>query len=383
MASPRIPALLALLGAVALGGCASHAMSRGPRSSSTAPRLVLGIGNASHDRIDVYLVAEPPAVTLVGQDWTFAKGRLMGLWPHARRAPVRVAPTGASVVTGVGVTVYLIDSGIRRTHREFAPARATVGGDFVGDGGDGADCHGHGTHVAGVVGGNTYGVAPGARLVALRVADCRGTVSDAALLAALAWAADSQRVRRPAVVSYPLSAQVQWTAPDVVLRLEDAVRRIVANGVTVIAAAGNDSSDACQRTPGRVGAVVTVSSAVPRVPGEAARSRSAGHGWCVDLFAPGERTRSAWWTDDAATQIVDGTSVAAAVVSGVAALYLECRPAASPEEVARALLAHATPTRVVGAGLGSPDRLLSRADLASSGLREPCSSASAVPGPTP
>jgi subtilisin family serine protease len=96
------------------------------------------------------------------------------------------------------VTVYLIDSGIRTTHREFAPQRAVVGADFVGDGRAGADCHGHGTQVAGVVGGAMYGVAPGVQLVALRrVADCRGTVRDAALLAALAWVADSSTCTSP------------------------------------------------------------------------------------------------------------------------------------------------------------------------------------------
>ena len=380
MAMPRIPAPLALLGALALP-------TRAPADGDGRLRLAVIAGArrtlqpSRHAR--AVMTVRQPAVASMGRHWTFAGGPLIGPWSHGRRAAESVAPTGASVAGGVGVTVYLIDSGIRRTHREFAPARATVGGDFVGDGGAGADCHGHGTHVAGVVGGSSYGVAPRARVVALRVADCRGTVPDAALLAALAWAADSHRVRKPAVVSYTLSADVQWMAPDVVRRVEDAVQRIVANGVTVIAAAGNDSSDACRRTPGRVGAVVTVSSAVLRGPGEAVRSRPAGYGRCVDLFAPGERTHSAWWTDDAATRTMDGTSVAAAVVSGVAALYLECRPAALPEEVARALLAHATPARIVDAGPGSPDRLLSRAALASDGLREPCSSVSAVPGTTP
>jgi subtilisin family serine protease len=330
------------------------------------------------------MTLQQPVMALFGQHWTFLEGQLMGLGPHGRRAAAgSLAPSGALVPTGMGVSVYLIDSGIRRTHREFAAGRATVGGDFVGDGAAGADCHGHGTHVAGVVGGNTYGVAPGTRLVALRVANCRGTVPDAALLAALAWAADSHRVRKPAVVSYTLSADVQWMAPDVVQRVEDAVQRIVANGVTVIAAAGNDSSDACRRTPGRVSGVVTVSSAVPRGPGEGVRSRRAAHGRCVDLFAPGERTHSAWWTDDTATRTVDGTSVAAALVSGVAAQYLECRPAASPAEVARALLAHATSARILGTGPGSPDRLLSRADLTWAGLRAPCSSASAARSPPP
>jgi len=309
-----------------------------------------------------------PVAALLDQEWVFTAGQLTGLPSAGRRISKETAFFGA---TGAGVTVYLVDSGIRPTHREFAPARAGMGGDFVGDGRAGEDCHGHGTHVAGIVGGNVYGVAPGVRLIALRVADCRGAMRDAALLAALDRVADSHRVRKPVVVNYSLSADVAWTTPEVVRRIEDAVQRLVTSGVTVVAT-GNDSSDACRRTPGRVAAVLTVSSADAPDAGAAVRSRPASHGRCVDLFAPGERTRSAWWTDDAVTRTGDGTSVAAAYVTGAVARYLECNPAASPAKVARALLVRATHEPLVDAGSGSPDRLLSRAQLTSKAFRAPC-----------
>jgi subtilisin family serine protease len=294
------------------------------------------------------------------------RGGTYGVGDRAAERAELAAPPRASAA---GVTVYLVDSGIRLAHREFAAGQASVARDFVGDGRGGRDCNGHGTHAAGIVGGVRYGVAPGVRLVALRIADCRGRIGDDALFAALEWLADSGHVRRPAVVNLSLSTDVALSAPRAVERLERAVRRILANGVTVVAAAGNRSADACGDTPGRIAPVITVSAIDDGGAGEGGRLdaaatrptrvRSANYGRCVDLFAPGGHIRSAWWTDAGATRVEDGTSSAAAFVTGAAALYLGCDPAASPAEVARALLGHATGGEVVHAGLGSPERRLS------------------------
>ena len=281
--------------------------------------------------------------------------------PRDRRAD---RPTVTPSASGVGVTVYLVDSGIHQGHQEFAGGRASVGGDFVGAGRGGQDCNGHGTHVAGLVGGATYGVAPGVRLVALRVADCRGRVDDAALLAALAWVADPARVRRPAVLTLSLAADIGVMPRHVLAALEAAVRRVLASGVTVVAAAGNHASDACGYTPARIASVITV-SAVVRGPGAGraalrpARLPVANFGRCVDFFAPGGPTRSAWWTGEEARRTdIGGTSAAAATAAGAAALYLSCHPRALPEEVARALLGPAIPGAVTHVGLGSPERRL-------------------------
>lgn len=354
----------------------------GPEGTLVAAAVLAVAGCRGHVRPGSYDVTVAGAVGSGGRRATTPPD-VAGVRKPGDRAWDRTVAPGAPGARGAGVTVYLIDSGIRLAHREFAAGRASVGGDFVGDGRGGRDCNGHGTHAAGVVGGATYGLAPGVRLVALRVADCSGRVDDAALFAALEWVAGPERVRRPAIVNFSLSTDVAQSAPRAVARLEDAVRRILDNGVTVVAAAGNQSADACGGTPGRIGPVITVSAIDDRGPADgdsaatatarAARLRGANYGRCVDLFAPGGRIRSAWWTGSRATRVESGTSSATAFVTGAAALYLGCNPAASPGEVAGALLGDAAGGEVIDAGPGSPDRRrLSRVAALAAASRTAC-----------
>lgn len=251
--------------------------------------------------------------------------------------------------TGGGVTAYIIDSGIRFTHEEFegpgGTTRAEFGFDAIGDGQNGADCNGHGTHVAGTLGGVTYGVAKEVTLVSVRVADCEGDTAVELIVAGVDWV--SANHVHPAVANMSI-----WGPPDSVL--DAAVVNSIQNGIFYSLIAGNaQGQDACNFSPGRVEQGMT-----------AAASNSSDSRWdgsnigpCVDLFAPGESILSAWWTSDTATRIDSGTSMAAPHVAGIAALYREVDPVASPPVVADTILSWATPDRLSNVGSGSPNLL--------------------------
>jgi subtilisin family serine protease len=243
---------------------------------------------------------------------------------------------------GVGVTAYVIDTGIRLSHRDF-DGRAVSGYDAV-DGGSADDCNGHGTHVAGTIGGTTYGVAPAVRLVAVRVLDCSGSGAISSVIAGVEWVTAHHPAGQPAVANMSLGGGRSAA-------LDQAVSRSIASGVTYVVAAGNDGADACGSSPARVPAAVTV-GATGRDDGRAPWS---DFGRCVDLFAPGVRIRSTWDSGDTATRVLSGTSMASPHVAGVAAVYLDHHRSAMPAEVAAALAAEATPGVVGDARSTHPD----------------------------
>jgi subtilisin family serine protease len=250
---------------------------------------------------------------------------------------------------GHGVTVYVVDTGIRLSATDLG-GRATTGVDEV-DGGPATDCNGHGTHVAGLVGGTRYGVAKRVRLVAVRVLDCDGRGSATTVHRGLEWVIANHQAGQPAVVNLSLGG-----APSTMLDAE--VRRLVDDGVAVVVAAGNgDSSgqgvDACTTSPARTGIAITV-SAVDRTDTKPAW---ANVGSCVDLFAPGVSVTSDWWTGDTATRTLSGTSMAAPAVAGVAAAWWSTHPTATPVQVRAAVVRAATTGVVTGHGT-APDRLL-------------------------
>jgi subtilisin family serine protease len=242
--------------------------------------------------------------------------------------------------TGSGVRVYVLDTGIETSHPQFG-GRASVGYDALG--GSGQDCHGHGTHVSGTVGGSTYGVAQSASLVAVRVLACHGSGTNSSVIAGLDWVRLNHV--KPAVANLSLGG---YPAQAV----DDAVANLVAAGVTVVVAAGNDSYDACQVSPARAPAALTV-GATNQFDQQAAFSN---HGSCVDLYAPGDGIVSAGLSGGTAT--LSGTSMASPHVAGAAALYLQTDPTATPATVGSALLANATPNRLTALGAGSPNQLL-------------------------
>lgn len=252
--------------------------------------------------------------------------------------------------TGAGVTAYVVDTGIRFTHTEFG-GRAVSGYDAV-DGGAATDCHGHGTHVAGTIGGSTYGVAKGVALVAVRVLDCSGYGSTSGVIAGVDWVTADHDVGEAAVANMSLGGGASTA-------LDTAVANSIADGVTYAIAAGNGNIfgwavDACSGSPARVPSALTVSA----TNSSDTKASWANYGTCVDLFAPGVSITSAWATSDTATNTISGTSMATPHVAGVAALYLQGNPSATPSQVGSAITGSATGGVVVSAGTGSPNLLL-------------------------
>jgi subtilisin family serine protease len=263
-----------------------------------------------------------------------------------RNRPLNSAYTYST--TASNVHAYVIDTGIRTSHQDFG-GRAVSGFDAV-DGGTADDCHGHGTHVAGTVGGASYGVAKGVRLVAVRVLDCQGSGTTEQVAAGIDWVT-ANRVR-PAVANMSLGG-----GADTVL--DNAVRGSIGSGVTYAIAAGNGllglfALDACTQSPARVSEALTVSA----TDSSDAKPRWANRGTCVDVFAPGIGITSAWATSDTATSTISGTSMASPHVAGAAALYLAANPSATPAQVHAAVVTRATTGVVSSPGTGSPNRLL-------------------------
>jgi subtilisin family serine protease len=251
--------------------------------------------------------------------------------------------------TGSGVKAYIIDTGIRFNHNEFG-GRATSGYDSV-DGGSADDCHGHGTHVAGTVGGSTYGVAKGVSLVAVRVLNCSGSGTTSGVIAGVDWVTENHTSANPAVANMSLGGGASSA-------LDTAVANSIEDGVSYAVAAGNGNQggraqDACKYSPARVAAAMTVSA----TDSTDKKASWANYGTCVDLFAPGVSITSAWYTSNSATNTISGTSMATPHVAGVAALYLQGSPSAPPATVRNALWSNAT-TGVVTSSKTTDPRLL-------------------------
>ena len=245
--------------------------------------------------------------------------------------------------TGAGVDAYVMDSGILATHSQFA-GRLRMGLDVFG--GDSSDCNGHGTNVAGILGGSTYGVAPQATLVSVRVLDCKGSGNVSSVITAIDWVI-ADHTTRPAVLN--LSFGTTQSAS-----LESAVDRAFADGIVVVVAAGNANTDACASSPsGNRASALTVGAT------NAADSRASfsNFGKCVDLFAPGTNIRSAGITSNAATSLMSGTSMAAPHIAGLVARYLSTASTATPATVMDAIVSQATPNIVTNAGTLSPTLL--------------------------
>ena len=246
--------------------------------------------------------------------------------------------------TGAGVTAYVIDTGIRITHADFE-GRARHG--FTSIGSTANDCNGHGTHVAGTVGGQRWGVAKDVGLVAVRVLNCKGNGTTSGVIEGIDWVtgdADDQSVANLSLGGSPSVA------------LDNAVAGSIAAGITYAVAAGNSTEDACNFSPARVGAAITV-GATDDWDWDAWFSN---WGTCLDLFAPGDSITSAWKRSDTAKKTISGTSMAAPHVAGAAALYVEAHPAATPQQVRDAIVGGSTPNKIsfVYGGPGSPNRLL-------------------------
>ena len=253
---------------------------------------------------------------------------------------------------GSGVHAYVLDSGIRTTHTEFG-GRASGAFTSISDGNGTNDCFGHGTHVAGTLGGATFGIAKNVTLHAVRVLNCAGSGTISGVIAGVDWV--TTNAIHPAVANMSIQAGLSAA-------LNTAVTSSVASGVTYAVAAGNFNVDACTISPAATPTAITVGNINPT---NDTRAGTSDIGPCVDLFAPGENILSAWWTSDTATALDSGTSMASPHVAGVAALHLQAHPGANPADVWTAIHRAADIEGVTlswpgitDRGVGSPNELL-------------------------
>lgn len=245
--------------------------------------------------------------------------------------------------TGSGTTAYIVDTGILSTHQEFS-GRVLNGYTAISDGNGTTDCNGHGTHVAGTVGGTTYGVAKSVRLVPVRILGCDGSGASSNVIAGLDWILKNGS--KPAVVNMSLGGAASSS-------LDSAVENLYNNGYVMVVAAGNSNTDACTSSPARTSNAITVAA----TDNTDTRASYSNYGSCVDIFAPGSQINSSWIGSNTATKVLNGTSMATPHVAGVVAEMLQSIPTATPQTISANLLNQAT-SNVVKNPSGSPNRLL-------------------------
>jgi subtilisin family serine protease len=296
-----------------------------------------------------------PLVESVEQDVTVST--LQTVQPGATwgldRIDQRLLPLTSSysyATTAPGVTAFIIDTGVRASHSEFrststGASRVQAGYTAIADGRGTDDCNGHGTHVAGTVGGLTWGVAKDVNIVPVRVLDCAGSGSSSGVIAGLDYVARSPL--RPAVANMSLGGGASSA-------MDTAVRNAVAAGVTVVVAAGNSNVDACTASPAREPAAITVGA----TSSNDARASYSNFGTCLDLFAPGTSITSAGTASDTATATYSGTSMASPHTAGSAALVLASAPSLTPAQVQDRIKALATAGAVTSSGTNSPNLML-------------------------
>ncbi|WP_349264155.1 S8 family peptidase [Longimicrobium sp.] len=247
--------------------------------------------------------------------------------------------------TASNVYAYVIDTGIYTAHSNFG-GRAAVAYDALG--GNGQDCNGHGTHVAGTIGSATYGVAKGVRLRAVRVLNCQGSGTISGIVAGVDWV----RLNRtnPAVANLSLGGGASSS-------LNTAVTNLANSGVFVAVAAGNENQNACNVSPAAATAVTTVAASTSTD----AKASYSNYGSCVDLYAPGSNITSTW--SNGGTNTISGTSMASPHVAGVAALYKSGNTSASQATIDSWIKTNATANVITGNITGTPNRLLFKSTL--------------------
>ncbi len=251
--------------------------------------------------------------------------------------------------TGQGVDAYVVDSGLWFTHVEFTGRIGTGAYYDFADGFGPWDCDGHGTHVAGTLGGATHGIAKDVTIIPVKVFSCDGRTDNSILIGAIEWIINDHVAGQPAVANFSLGGPA--TSAD--LPLEAALEALIADGVTVVVSAGNSALPSCGFSPARVPAAITVAASNS----DDDDADFSNYGSCNDIFAPGVGIMSAWAFADDHTAQSDGTSMAAPHVAGAAALVLEASPTATPAQVWEAIDAASTKGELSEC-CGDPDKLL-------------------------
>lgn len=296
------------------------------------------------------VLARSPGVLSVERDvlFTVADTQTNPTW-GLDRVDQRTLPLSATFTTpatAAAVDAYVIDTGAAPAHVDMT-GRVGTGFSAVDTGPGNSDCNGHGTHVSGTIAGSTYGVAKTAAITPVRVLDCSGTGTLSQVVAGIDWVVGQHQPGAPAVANLSLGGPASDT-------IDAAIDALVADGVTVAVAAGNESGDACTRSPARVPAALTV--AASDVADQQATFSNVGP--CVDLYAPGVDITSDWPTTPSATMTISGTSMSSPHVAGAAAVLLSLEPGLSPAQVSDRLLANATTDVLTGTTPGTTNRLL-------------------------
>ncbi|MDQ0712313.1 subtilisin family serine protease [Streptomyces luteogriseus] len=294
-------------------------------------------------------LAADPAVATVEQNQrvTLAATQTNAPWGLDRVDQASLPLSGTYTYpdsAGSGVTVYVIDTGVRITHQQIS-GRASYGYDAVDGDTTASDGNGHGTHVATTIAGTTYGVAKKAKIVGVRVLNNSGSGTTAGVIAGIDWV--TQNHSGPSVANMSLGGGASAT-------LDTAVRNSIASGVTYAVAAGNSSTTASSSSPARVAEAITVGATTSTD----AKASYSNYGSALDIFAPGSSITAGWYTSDTATNTISGTSMATPHVAGAAAVYLAGHTSSTPAQVATALVNGALTGKVTSAGSGSPNRLL-------------------------
>ena len=290
-----------------------------------------------------------PNVLSVEQDSVVTASQTNAPWGLDRldQRALPLSTTYSAPTEAINVRAFIIDTGINKTHVDFG-SRVVSGFDAISSGGDGSnDCNGHGTHVAGTVGGTTYGVAKGVTLVPVRVLDCNGSGAWSGVIAGLDWVASQHQAGQLDVTNMSLGGGASSA-------LDTAVNNAITRGVTVVVAAGNSNANACNYSPARVSAAITVAASDR----SDIRASFSNYGSCVDVFAPGVGIASTWIGATTATNTISGTSMASPHVAGLAALTLQLNGALTPAQVASAIATNATTGIITSAGTNSPNRLV-------------------------
>ena len=317
------------------------------RVTKSFNHVVRGFVAQADDRALARLLADPRVAYVEEDGIVTTTATQSGATWGIDRVDQRNLPLSGTYVynrTASGVHAYIIDTGVLGSHSQFS-GRMGNGYTAISDGRGTTDCNGHGTHVAGTVGGTTHGVAKGVTIHPVRVLGCTGSGTNSGVIAGMDWVT-ANRVR-PAVANMSLGGSADQATDDAVNRLHNA-------GVTVVVAAGNNSGNACSYSPARAANAITVGSTT----NTDARSSFSNYGSCLDIYAPGSNIVSAGISSSTATATMSGTSMASPHVAGVAALYLASNPNATPAQVRNALVDNATSGKVTDAGSGSPNKLL-------------------------